>query len=182
MKKGNTILTSILVIGAVILFYYGVVNSNFWFAFLSIVTFVLCLLFYNLDKIESLKLFSNTFPVEAKLWQQKVESDIKEISKSLPSWELLLEHDEEGNRIDGDVQDLIRAVYEGYPIKIRIKRSDSYFEVMDAQWLFVDKDKDLVHASNTSQISIHRSKDKPGYYCIPEDPYYYFYGQSGAKP
>lgn len=100
----------------------------------------------------------------------KAEKNIKEISGSLPSWKVLLEHDENGNPIAGNVENLIEAAHNGYPIKVRIKRSEDRFEVMDAQWLFVDQK--LVHASNTSQISI--TQGEAGNYVIPQNPWHYF--------
>jgi hypothetical protein len=102
----------------------------------------------------------------------ETKKSIKEISKNLPSWELLLEHDENGKPINGDVQRLIDAVYKGYQIKIRFDRTKDHFEVMDAQWLFVDSDKNLVHASNSNQVS--QTKDASGNYFYIEKPYYYF--------
>jgi hypothetical protein len=102
----------------------------------------------------------------------ETKESIKEISENFPSWELLLEHDENGVHINGSVERLMQAVHDGYPIKIRFDRSDEHFEVMDAQWLFVDKDHRRVHASNSSQVSL--TKDKDGNYFHPEDSYYYF--------
>ena len=165
MKILNIVLILALAIVSTIL---TALKFGVWGVLLVVLAFGIALFFTNLDKFEAFKIFSQLFSLEAAL--RKTEESIKEISRNLPSWQLLLEHDENGNRIDGDIQDLIKAVYEGYPIKIRIKRSENHFEVMDAQWLFVDNN--LVHASNTSQISIF--KDKSGNYYIPEKPYHYF--------
>lgn len=140
----------------------------------TIVVFALAiaLFFANLEKFDVFSV--GKFSINATLRKQE-ENIRKEISESMPSWELLLEHDENGKQIEGSkgsVDQLIKAVQEGYPIKIRFDRSDGYFEVMDAQWLFVDMKKKLVHASNTSQVSIH--KDATGNFVVPEKPYHYY--------
>lgn len=140
---------------------YGVVVVVFALA--------IALFFANLEKFEEFTIKKDS--IKAILRKQE-ENIRKEISESIPSWELLLEHDKNGNQIKGSVEQLIKAVQEGYPIKVRFDRSDEHFEVMDAQWLFVDTKKNLVHASNTSQVSIH--KDAAGNYKVPDKPYHYY--------
>src|SRR6266496_3839256 len=84
----------------------------------------------------------------------QVAKGIKKISGNLPSWELLYEHDENGNQISGTIERLIEAAGKAYPIKVKIHQAKNHFDMMDAQWVFVEKN--LVHASNTDQISLSR--------------------------
>lgn len=100
----------------------------------------------------------------------QVSKGIKKISNSLPSWELLYEHDENGNQINGTVQRLIEAAGKAYPIKIKIYQAKNHFDMMDAQWVFVDNN--LVHASNIDQISLQ--KDSAGNYVFQDDAYHYY--------
>jgi hypothetical protein len=95
---------------------------------------------------------------------------IKKISETVPSWELLFEHDENGNRIRGSIDHLIETVGNAYPIKVKIYREKNNFEMMDAQWVFVDNN--LVEATNIDQISL--TKDASGNYVYHDNPYHYF--------
>ncbi len=100
----------------------------------------------------------------------KAEKSIKEVSVALPSWNLLFEHDEYGNPINGNVEGLIDAVSKGYPIKIRIHQPNNNIQVMEAQWLFVENK--VVFASNIDQISL--TKNETGNYVYQEDSYHYY--------
>ena len=100
----------------------------------------------------------------------KAEKSIKEVSGSLPSWNLLFEHNEQGNPISGNVESLIEAVSKGYPIKVRIHQSNNSTQVMEAQWLFVENK--TVYASNTDQVSL--TKNKSGDYVFQDDSYHYY--------
>lgn len=96
----------------------------------------------------------------------KAEKTIEKVSRDLPSWTLLFEHDENGNPIKGSINDLIEAVEKGYPIKIRISKS----QVFEAQWLYVENG--IVYATNTNQISLTRN-DK-GEFVYQKKSYHYF--------
>ncbi len=88
----------------------------------------------------------------------------------IPETELLYEHDENGNQISGTIERLIEAAGKAYPIKVKIYQAKNHFDMMDAQWVFVEKN--LVHASNTDQISL--SRDSSGNYVFQEDAYHYY--------
>jgi len=100
----------------------------------------------------------------------KAEKSIKEVSGNLPSWDLLFEHDDQGNPVRGNIERLIEAVSKGYPIKVKIHQPNNTIQVMDAQWLFVENK--LVYATNTNQISLTRNKS--GKYVYQEDSYHYY--------
>lgn len=100
----------------------------------------------------------------------KAEKSIKEVSGVLPSWNLLFEHDEQGNSISGNVEILAEAISKGYPIKIRIHQSNNSIQVMEAQWLFVENK--VIYASNTDQVSLTRNET--GDYVYQEDSYHYY--------
>jgi len=102
--------------------------------------------------------------------KKQVDKGVKRISENLPSWELLFEHDENGNRISGNIERLIEAVGKAYPVKIKIYREKNKFEMMNAQWVFVENN--LVHATNIDQISL--TKDATGNYSYIEDAYHYY--------
>lgn len=108
---------------------------------------------------------------------------INKISASLPSWDELFEHDENGKPIKGSINRLIEAIHKGYPIKVKINRPQKDdIELMDAEWIFVENG--IVVATNTSQISL--GKDKNGKYHYFEDAYHYYVilssnGQHHAK-
>jgi hypothetical protein len=102
--------------------------------------------------------------------KHQVDKGVKKISENLPSWELLFEHDENGNRISGNIERLIEAVGKAYPVKIRIYREKNRFEMMDAQWLLVANN--IVHATNIDQISL--TKDSAGNYLYQDDAYHYY--------
>ncbi|MEX2162560.1 MAG: hypothetical protein WD751_11710 [Anaerolineales bacterium] len=95
---------------------------------------------------------------------------IRRIRASLPSWKLLYENDENGNRTRGSIKRLVQAVKSAYPIKVRMVREDGHSEIMEAQWVF--EENDLVHASNVDQISMKRDKD--GNYSFMDDAYHYY--------
>lgn len=100
----------------------------------------------------------------------KAEKIITEVSGTLPSWDLLFEHDDMGKTISGNIERLIEAVDKGYPIKVRIRQPNNSIQIMDAQWLFVENN--LVHATNINQISL--TKNKSGNYVYLEDSYHYY--------
>ena len=100
----------------------------------------------------------------------KAEKSIKEVSGTLPSWNLLFEHDEHGNLITGNIDSLVEAVSKGYPIKVKIHQQNNSIQVMEAQWLFVENK--TVYASNTNQISLTRNES--GNYVYLEDSYHYY--------
>jgi hypothetical protein len=102
--------------------------------------------------------------------KRQVSKDINKLSDSMPSWKLLYEHDENGIQISGTVEGLVEATGKAYPIKVKIFRAKNHFEMMDAQWVFVENN--LVHASNTDQISLQ--KDSSGNYVFQEDAYHYY--------
>lgn len=101
----------------------------------------------------------------------KAEKSIKDVSESLSKWELLYEHDENGNQIGGVIGRLIEAVGKAYQIKIKIYQAKNRFDMMDAQWVFVENN--LVHASNTDQISLIKDPSSENYIFLP-DAYHYF--------
>lgn len=100
----------------------------------------------------------------------KANKSIKKISGNLPSWDLLYEHDENGNPINGSIERLIEAVNQGYPVKIKIYQPHNIVQVMDAQLLSVESR--LVHASNTDQIS--QTRDASGNYVYQDKAYHYY--------
>ena len=100
----------------------------------------------------------------------QVAKGIKRISGSLPSWELLYQHDENGNQISGAIDRLIEAVGKAYPVKVKIYQAKNQFDMMDCQWIFVEDN--VVNASNTDQISCTR--DPSGNYVFISDAYHYF--------
>jgi hypothetical protein len=102
--------------------------------------------------------------------RSQVAKGVKKISENLPSWELLFEHDHNGNRIDGAIERLIEAVGKAYPVKVKIYQAKNQFDMMDAQWIFVENN--VVHASNTDQISC--TKDSSGNYVFISDAYHYY--------
>jgi hypothetical protein len=102
--------------------------------------------------------------------KRQVDKGVKKLSGNLPSWELLYEHDENGNKINGTIEHLIEAVGKAYPIKIKIYREKGKFEMTDAQWIFVEDS--VVYATNVDQISL--PKDAVGNYSYVEDAYHYY--------
>ena len=98
------------------------------------------------------------------------KKSIKEISGNLPSWELLFEHDENGNQIEGNIERLIEAVVKGYSIRVRIHHSENNIQVTDAPLLSIENR--VVHASDIDQIS--KTRDKSGNYVYQDKPYHYF--------
>jgi hypothetical protein len=110
------------------------------------------------------------YAIRAEKGINRAEKNIKKISGNLPSWELLFEHDENGNLIEGSIERLIEATLKGYPIKIRIHHSDTDVEVIDAQSLSVDNKK--IFASNTSLIST--TKDASGDHVYQDNTYHYY--------
>jgi hypothetical protein len=100
----------------------------------------------------------------------KAERSIKDVSGLLPSWTLLLEHDEQGTPISGNMENLIEAVNKGFPIKVRINETNGGISVMEAEWLFVKNN--VVYASNSNQISVTSNED--GDYIFQERPYHYY--------
>ncbi len=99
----------------------------------------------------------------------QVAKSIKKLSENLPSWELLYEHNENGQAIFRDVSSLIDAVGKAYPIKVKISRKEGRLEMMEAQWLFVENG--IVHASNVDQVSL--GPDNSGNYSYFAEPYHY---------
>lgn len=97
-------------------------------------------------------------------------SGIKRIRASLQSWKLLFEHDENGGRLTGNIKRLTEAAEKAYPIKVKIYGEDGHIEMMEPQWVFVEKE--LVHASNVDQISMTQDKDKN--YTFMDDAYHYY--------
>jgi hypothetical protein len=95
---------------------------------------------------------------------------LKEVSEILPSWDLLYEHDEQGNSINGTVDRLIEAVNNGYPIKVRIHFPKNTVHVIDAELLIIEDQ--MVYASNTSQISL--TKNETGNPIYQAEPYHYY--------
>ena len=102
--------------------------------------------------------------------KSQVSKGIKKISGNLRSWILLYEHDSNGSQIDGNIEYLIEAVGKAYPIKVKVYQSKNRFDMMNAQWIFVEDN--LVHATNIEQISI--TKDQDGRYVYNPDAYHYF--------
>jgi hypothetical protein len=82
---------------------------------------------------------------------------------------LLFEHDEDGNRIEGNIEHLIEAVVKGYPVRLRIHHSENNIQVMDASLLSIDNK--IVHASDIRQIS--KTKDRSGNYIYQDKLYHY---------
>jgi len=99
----------------------------------------------------------------------KPHKNISNISENLPTWELLFEHDENGNQIEGHLQRLIEAVVKGYPIRIRIHHSENNIQIMDVPLLSIENN--TVHASDIRQIS--KTKDGAGNYIYQDKPYHY---------
>jgi hypothetical protein len=108
--------------------------------------------------------------VQAENHVVETKKNIREISGSLPSWGLLFEHDENGNRIEGNIEHLIEAVVKGYPIRLRIHHSENNIQVMDAPLLSIENG--IVHASDINQIS--KTKDKSGNYVYQDKSYHYY--------
>jgi hypothetical protein len=111
----------------------------------------------------------------------KVKNDInippeKEFSGNLSSWKLLFEHDENGNRIEGDMDYLIKSVIMGYPIRLRVHHSSDNIQVMDVPLLSVENG--VVYASDISQIS--KTRDKSGNH-IYQDKLYHYYLIANSK-
>ena len=75
---------------------------------------------------------------------------LKDIKK-LPSWQLLYENDEHGNKITGDINKLIEVIGNAYPIRVKVYKGKEEFEMFEAEWVFVQGQSVLVQ--NTSQIS-----------------------------
>lgn len=101
---------------------------------------------------------------------ERAETNIGKISDNFPSWEVLYEHDENGNRIKGSIERLKEAVQDGYPIKVKIRQPNNSTHVMDAEWLFIEDN--TVHGANTSQVSL--TKNTEGNYVYLEDSYHYY--------
>lgn len=110
----------------------------------------------------------------AAIWAAKItargetKKGVAKVEAKLEAWKLLYEHDAEGQKISGDLTDLISAINSAYQIKVRIQQK-RWSEVMDAQWLFVENE--IVHALNTTQVSL--GPDAEGNYKIFDDPYRY---------
>lgn len=100
---------------------------------------------------------------------RQTEQTIEKISDSLPSLRLLLEHDENGNPLNGNTSDLIDAVLKGYPIKIVIHHPDKVTQVINAESSYIDNG--IVFASNTNEISV--TKDETGDLIYQDKPYHY---------
>ena len=105
------------------------------------------------------------------LQKKQVSKDINKLSDNLPSWKLLYEHDEKGNQIDGSLIELIDAIGKACPIKVKIFSKNNKFEMMKAQWVIVENN--LVHASNTEQISIQKDESTKEY-GFQDDAYHYY--------
>jgi hypothetical protein len=75
-----------------------------------------------------------------------------QVNKALPSWKKLYENDHFGNKVSGDIEKLIEAVGNGYPIRVKIIKEKDTFEIFDAEWVFV-KDGNVI-AQNSSQFSM----------------------------
>src|SRR5689334_16190702 len=75
-----------------------------------------------------------------------------QVNKALPSWKKLYENDNFGNKVSGDIEKLIEAVGNGYPIRVKIIKEKDTFEIFDAEWVFV-KDGNVI-AQNSSQFSM----------------------------
>jgi len=101
---------------------------------------------------------------------KKAETNIEKISDNFPTWEVLYEHDENGNRIKGSIERLKEAVQDGYPIKVKLQQPNNSTQVMDAEWLFIENN--TVHGANTSQVSL--TKNTEGNYVYLEDSYHYY--------
>lgn len=99
-----------------------------------------------------------------------IKESTKEISANLTSWELLFEHDENGNRMEGNVERLTEAVMKGSPIRIRVHHPDKIIQVMDAPLLSVENR--VVYASDINQIS--QTRDISGNYIYQEKAYHYY--------
>lgn len=108
----------------------------------------------------------------------KVEQSVEKISESLPSLKLLLEHNANGDRLKGNIIDLIDAVSKGYPIKIKIHHKEHEIETIDAQSLYVDNN--VVFASNTSLISTTRDNEGDHIYQNNSYHYYLLVGSNGS--
>ena len=102
--------------------------------------------------------------------KRQVSKDMNKLSDSMPSWKLLYEHDENGIPISGTIERLTDAIGKAYPIKVKIFVAKNNFHMMDAQWVFVENN--LVHASNTDQVSV--AKDNDGNYIFISDPYHFY--------
>jgi len=84
--------------------------------------------------------------------------------------DLLFEHDDTGNAIDGNIECLIEAVIKCHRIKIRIHQPNNSIKVIDAQSISVENG--VVHATNTDEISLTR--DDLGNYVYQKDAYHYY--------
>jgi len=102
--------------------------------------------------------------------KRQVSKDMNKLSDSMPSWKLLYEHDENGVPIKGTVTELIDAAGKAYPIKVKIYQSKDRFDMMNAQWVLVNKN--TVYATNTEQISL--GEYPSGTFSYTDDMYHYF--------
>lgn len=102
--------------------------------------------------------------------QVEAKKSAKKVSRNLPSWELLFEHDKNGNQIEGNINQLIEAIVKGYPIRLRVHHSEHNIQIMDVPLLSIENG--VVHASDISQIS--KMKDKSENYIYQDKPYHYY--------
>jgi hypothetical protein len=98
---------------------------------------------------------------------------LRAIERNLPSWHMLYEHDAQGKPIRGTLEKLEEAVKKAYDIKVEFK-TEQFPPMMRAEWVFRDPALRIVHALNTSQISVIQDKDASGNLIFPDNPYHYF--------
>ncbi|MBX3003296.1 MAG: hypothetical protein KF821_09350 [Anaerolineales bacterium] len=142
------------VIGGFSLILNTLIEQGYYFA--AVILFIVLLIAI---------IFSTT-----RLSKFQIAKSIESISEALPSWKLLYEHDENGRQLKGSSKELIDAVNNAYPIKIKLQRPNERTEVMEAQWVFTENG--IVHASNIDQISL--GPDETGNYRYFAEPYHYF--------
>jgi len=148
MKILNIILIALLAIVPAIMAALGTDAARVG---LVVFALVIALFFANLSRFKVFKLAT----LEARL--SETTERIEEVSRNIPSPELLLEHDQDGKPMQGSVDRLRQAVEKGYPIKVKIHHPNKTTQVMDAQLLTVDHA--TVYASNTESISQQRNKE-----------------------
>lgn len=122
----------------------------------------------EIKNIGGIRKAKNTAPSRNDEIRSKESSN--DISDSITSWKLLFEHDENGIPLNGNVDQLIEAVINGYAIRIRVHHPDGVIQVMDAPLVSVDHG--VVYASDIDQIS--KTRDINGNYIYQEKTYHYY--------
>lgn len=84
-------------------------------------------------------------------------------------WRILYEHDRDGVKLSGSLEDLITAVRQGLPVRVRISGSEGPL-AFDADWAWISGS--TVYAQNTRQIAV--GDDDRGNVVHQENAYHFF--------